>query len=552
MTLVREMIQAVRCCVPGLGGPPRKAMYPHPVTPPSALARWGTALLVTLVMLGSVPLAAQRPPISSARGQSTRPSPLAPLRVAPGDFPHQKHARLFPTCEGCHADVSQTTTAALFPSPASCTSCHNGTDAQRIQWTPPARPATPGLLDFSHQRHFAASDSTVRRCVACHATPSGNGFMDVAAATAPTCFGCHQHRTPSHYDAPNTCTTCHRPLTSARRLDLDAVRGLPKPASHTQPGFGGAHAPTSPAAAATCATCHARESCARCHMNVATLPVASSLAPDPRVAVLTRDLLPAWPVPDTHRRDGFVEGHGPQASAPGATCANCHARSSCTTCHTGAGASAVIRALPEPSRGPRGVQLRRPLGDARGRTPSRVVTTRLVADTGSRVVRPHPRNFVETHRTAAATGQQSCEGCHTQRFCSDCHAGESRRAFHPVNFVAGHAAPTYARDRECASCHNTEVFCRDCHRASGLQAAGRNAAVYHNAQPQWLLQHGRAARLELASCTTCHTQATCMRCHATTGWGVNPHGRDFDAERLGRKAMAMCARCHIKDPRGSR
>ena len=552
MTSLREMLNSVRSIAGGVGPPPRASRYRAPVTRPSAASRCYTAILVTLVTLWGVPVVAQRAGINPSRAQATRPATLAPLRLAPGDFPHQKHARLFPTCEACHADVSQATTTSLFPSPATCTSCHNGTDARRIQWTPPARPAVPGLLDFSHQRHFAKSDSAARRCVACHATPAGNGFMDVAAASAPTCFGCHQHRTPSHYDPPNSCATCHRPLTDARRLDVDAVRALPKPASHTQPTFGVAHAPGTAAAAATCATCHARESCARCHMNVATLPVASSLSSDPRVAVTTRDLLPAWPVPDTHRRDGFVEAHGPQAAAPGATCANCHARSSCTTCHTGAGASAVIRALPDPSRGPRGVQLRRPLADARGRTAGSVATTRLAADTGSRVVRPHPRNFVETHRAPAAAGQQSCAGCHTQRFCSDCHAGESRRAFHPVNFIAGHAAPTYARDRDCASCHNTEVFCRDCHRASGLQAAGRNAAVYHNAQPQWLLQHGRAARLELASCTTCHTQATCMRCHATTGWGVNPHGRDFDADRLGRKAMAMCARCHIRDPRRSR
>jgi hypothetical protein len=470
---------------------------------------------------------------------------------APGDFPHAAHAKLFATCESCHTDVTQNTAAALFPSPTSCVTCHNGTDAKRVEWRAPVRPAPQGLLAFSHQRHFA-SDSTSRACTACHAGNTGKGFMDVKAAQSATCFGCHAHQAPSHYDPANTCRTCHVALTAARGVDPEAVRRLPRPATHDARGFVAAHAPGTPAAAATCATCHARESCARCHLNVASLPVASTLAQDQRVAQVISGLAPLWPVPDSHRRDDFAEGHGPAASTGAATCANCHARSSCAACHIGTGARSAIRALSEPTTGARGVQLRRPLADSRGRAVPIVAAARLAADTNARIVRPHPRNFVDAHRTVASAGQQSCEGCHTQRFCSDCHAGESKRAFHPPNFTFGHAASTYARDRECASCHNAEVFCRDCHRATGVQAAGRNAAVYHNAQPQWLLQHGRAARLELTTCTTCHTQATCMRCHATTGWGVNPHGADFDAGRLGRKAMTMCARCHITDPRRAR
>lgn len=518
------------------GAPPRWARYVATIMPRSSRV----SLLVGLFSLAVISRHASSQPHTPARVTS------APVRVAPGDFPHAKHAKLFPTCEGCHADVTGSTTGALFPDAASCTTCHNGTDAKRVQWTPPARPAPPGLLAFSHGSHFTKADSATRQCVACHAATTGNRFMDVEPARSATCFGCHTHRTAAHYDAPNTCSTCHIPVTRASSMGVAALRNLPRPASHDQPGFVLGHAPAASGAGsiAQCATCHARESCARCHMNAAALRDVAALASDARFAEVTRGLAPTYPVPASHRAEDFAASHGPAALAPAATCANCHARSSCTTCHTGAGGAKAIRALPEPTRGPRGVQLRR---DPRATTFRQVALT--TADTTTRRVRPHPTAFIEGHRTVAASNPRTCEGCHTQRFCSDCHAGESRRAFHPANFAARHAAPTYARDRECASCHNTEVFCRDCHRASGLQAGGRNAAVYHNAQPQWLLQHGRAARLELATCTSCHTQATCMRCHATTGWGVNPHGADFDASALGRKAMAMCARCHIRDPR---
>ncbi len=502
--------------------------------------RYVAALAVLL--LGLDPVAAQAP--RSAPGHA--PIPATVRRVAPGDFPHARHARLFPTCESCHADVSDAGIASRFPDPASCLTCHNGTDAARVIWQPPRRPAPQGLLLFSHEAHARQADSTGRACATCHATPGATRYMDVARARPETCIGCHAHEAPSHYASPARCATCHVPLTQARGLTVDQVRGLPKPPSHDARTFAAAHVPGTPGAAATCAMCHSRESCARCHLNVATLPVASTLGADTRVAAVVRDTPPSWPVPDTHRREDFLDAHGSGATA---SCANCHARSSCAACHTGAAGQRVIRQLPEPRNGARGVQLRRPLADARGRSLPTAVVSRRGADTTTRVVRPHPRGFVEGHRLAAASGRQGCEGCHTQRFCSDCHAGTSRRDFHPANFVSGHAAATYARDRECASCHNTEVFCRSCHQAVGLRAAGRNAAVFHNGQPQWLLQHGRAARLELQTCTTCHSEATCLRCHATTGWGVNPHGGQFNADRLGRAAMSMCARCHITDPR---
>ena len=177
--------------------------------------------------------------------------------------------------------------------------------------------------------------------------------------------------------------------------------------------------------------------------------------------------------------------------------------------------------------------------------PSGATTT----DTSVRTVRPHPAGFERGHARAAAAGRLTCEGCHARRFCADCHGGESRRNFHPVNFVSRHAPESYGRDLECSSCHNAEVFCRSCHQTSGLSSSSRTAAgAYHNAQPLWLLQHGQAARRGLQGCTTCHVQRDCMKCHAQTGWGVNPHGPDFAPERLGKLARAMCARCHLSDP----
>jgi hypothetical protein len=124
------------------------------------------------------------------------------------------------------------------------------------------------------------------------------------------------------------------------------------------------------------------------------------------------------------------------------------------------------------------------------------------------------------------------------------------RGFHPANFVAVHAPQAYGRDTDCASCHNTQAFCKSCHVQSGLSPAASTArsTVFHNAQPLWLMQHGRAARQDLPSCTTCHQQSYCMQCHSQLGARINPHGPGFDARAMQRRNPRVCLTCHLANP----
>jgi hypothetical protein len=39
-----------------------------------------------------------------------------------------------------------------------------------------------------------------------------------------------------------------------------------------------------------------------------------------------------------------------------------------------------------------------------------------------------------------------------------------------------------------------------------------------------------------------------MQCHSSTGWKVNPHGANFDAQRQWRANRLVCLRCHQTDP----
>ena len=536
-------------------------------------------------------------------------------------FDHREHQGVFPTCTGCHAGVvsgDDSSAAAAYPPAAVCNECHGATDTarlrradttrrprldtlrvlRRVAWSAPH--TEPTNLDFWHLEHAreAGFGVATTECARCHQLPGDSAFMAVGRARPETCIGCHDHRASAHLADDSRCAVCHVPVARARALSVRRVAGFQRPPSHDRPDFISRHAPDERAEGtgrglAGCAVCHSRESCARCHVNAATLPSVTRLASDARVAAAVAGKAGRYPVPPSHRDPEFVYDHGPQARTGVASCGSCHARASCTSCHIGRGAQDVIRQLPAPAAGAAaGVQLERRAGGgldarhdreaiipttssarwrstllptARHRTTPAAVsvrhaapddTTRARGDTGTvqgpTAVRVHPPGFAREHGASAATQELTCAGCHEQRFCSSCHTGEGRRRYHPPNFVARHAPESYGRERDCQSCHNPEVFCRGCHQGTGLAAQGRLDVAFHTAQPQWFIEHGRAARQGLASCTSCHKQLDCMQCHSERTRRVSPHGPNFDPDRMGSRSLGTCLNCHISDPRGRR
>ncbi|HEU4564703.1 MAG TPA: hypothetical protein VFS05_08650 [Gemmatimonadaceae bacterium] len=540
-------------------------------------------------------------------------------RMDESRFPHEKHARVFPTCVGCHAGIVSGNEARLFPEPALCGRCHDGRNEKRVEWEGPRR--EPSNLRFSHVEHQREAGGEMgpdtATCQRCHTAGGAGPRMAVQEARPRECLSCHEHRATAHLASDNRCSTCHVTVVQARALPDSAVARFPYPASrerqdflsHERPDFLTNHAPRTEADLAQCAVCHARESCARCHINAGSVRSIAALEPDARVARLVSGREAEYPVPASHRQPDFAWEHGELARKEIQSCANCHAQPSCRSCHLeGRNANEQIARLPKPQRGgAQGVILR---GEARAwpgwrsswNTPSlrlgapedavptahrrnapaidstrhggppptaesipgaaeggyRAVAYRRTPprDTnrvrGPRDVGVHPPGFERTHGAAAASGQLDCTGCHARKFCSDCHDGEGSRRYHPPDFVERHAANSYARETECSSCHNTEAFCRQCHTSIGLRATGRLTVAFHSAQPNWLLAHGRAARQGLQSCTSCHVQQDCMQCHSQAGWGVSPHGPGFDAERMQKKNPDMCRRCHFTNPLGGR
>jgi len=469
-------------------------------------------LLAALVALSAA--------LAGAWAPARTPSRAAARRAAEADtFPHAKHEKLFTTCDACHAGIVSGDSASILPPPELCAGCHNGDMVRQVNWQPhPFRPTNLALDHVPHVAMFAGMEGISEAvCQRCHARADSLPFMDVGRAQPERCLSCHGSGALSHR-AQVQCTPCHVTLHEAAKLTVADIAAFPKPPSHDSAwvlhhqdaGTGG-----------TCAVCHTRDFCASCHVNAASVPAIDTMASDERVAAMVRGVRRTYPRPPSHLAGDWDRSHGAVARAGVAECANCHAQESCYGCHRLEERVATVRLLP-----------RRAAGVAYG-----------VDLAGIRPADHLPDQLLR-HRVMAAGGDATCSRCHTQSYCASCHDAAKAPGFHGADFVARHAQQAFAREEECASCHNTQVFCRDCHRSLGRADTNAPIGKFHDAQPGWLFGHGGIARRSIETCASCHAQNFCLTCHsATSGWQINPHGSHFSPS-VSAKNKGMCLICH--------
>ena len=410
----------------------------------------------------------------------------------------------------------------MWPAAESCSACHNGVIRPRVSWRPPEEPR-PSNLKFVHDLVPLMARQT-------------------AQGTTPlSCRDCHVPadgpRMAVQRAAPEGCLACH---------------GKGAVTSHLA-------APDS-----LCGTCH--------------LPLV-------RATTLTAREIGAFPAPPSHREAGFTRrtGHGGMV---GASCAVCHARDFCLTCHVDAPEQPAIQALPpDPRSKAIAVRLRAPdshrdptflprhgavvRSDARQcrtchtqesclacHASSQRVAVGLAARAPERGIgaqptrRPpdsHRENFTGRHGPVAARTPATCAGCHVRTDCLDCHRPNPAAApgYHPAGFLTRHPAAAFAREARCGDCHNVGSFCATCHASAGLVSTGPLRSGYHDGSRFFSAGHGQAARQSLESCIGCHVERDCLTCHSALGGRhFNPHGPGFDASRLRRKNPEMCTACH--------
>jgi hypothetical protein len=435
-------------------------------------------------------------------------------RRAPDRFDHPKHASLFPSCTSCHAGTVASG-MAILPAPATCTACHDGKTERTVEWDG-ALASHPVDLRFVHAKHPEVSD-----CLSCHGG-SDEKWMEVKRAEPAGCLSCHGVRAEHLAQPDSMCAFCHSPLAGAsERVTAVAVGKYPAPPSHGGADFGagGAHAAQARASGASCATCHAQNFCAQCHIDGAKVASIGALGTDERaLAIMVSRSGPA-----SHARSDFERAHGREARRSIQSCATCHTQPNCTSCHVEVPrvAATLVAHDPRPSA-------------ASGRHPP--PASHEAAD------------WESVHGGLAGARPQNCSTCHTRGECLDCHRPDPAQGlggFHPAGFLAGHPSQAYGRQTSCADCHNTQSFCQDCHQQSGVVASSRLTGGFHDSKQSFTLGHGQAARQSLESCVSCHAERDCLSCHsASRGRGFNPHGPGFDPERLKKKNPGMCAACH--------
>ena len=336
-----------------------------------------------------------------------------------------------------------------------------------------------------------------------------------------TCLSCHEHRAQEH-QVDAACATCHIPLAESG-LSRGRIEAMRAPSDHEgEPFLAGGHGVSAGANVARCATCHTADRCVACHVD-ADRPEIAAMA----FAPAEMDLPPAkahYTTPASHEKGDWMGAHG--ADATRQACATCHTANDCQACHL-APLPAQVTQLP-----------------ARGQV--------VAPGVG---IAPHaPEShesffFMEVHSVLAAGDQKSCNTCHVETFCVDCHEGPVGGGYHPTGFVARHSADAFGREADCANCHDTQVFCRNCHVQVGMTSVGRLGPGYHEGGGTWLLRHGQPARQNLESCTSCHKQNDCTQCHGVLGaFKISPHTRDFDARRAWAQSPRTCFACHIKNP----
>jgi Cytochrome c7 and related cytochrome c len=179
----------------------------------------------------------------------------------------------------------------------------------------------------------------------------------------------------------------------------------------------------------------------------------------------------------------------------------------------------------------------------------------------------HDGDWIREHGVRAASARDLCASCHSERSCASCHgvgtvpALPAKIAFdevrlegiHRAGFSARHSLEARANPGLCSSCHSDQS-CLGCHAKQGVAPGTTHGRSPH--PPGWISagfgggEHGQQARIDPAACASCHGGAgekLCVGCHKVGGPGGNPHGRGFSSTK--RKTQDMpCRLCHGLSP----
>jgi len=337
--------------------------------------------------------AAARAALSSTGGHPS--DAIYPQQDLPLNFSHQRHLELGAQCSLCHVAIDKSAdardrnlpghaqcgichlmdlpaAAEMYP-PAACETCHSR--FQPGDATPPVPVKLsfpPARITFSHELHLAQGVP----CLECHSGVVAAGLATREHLPAmSTCLRCHDGG-----KAPSECSTCHLQgeggllLTGTAAGGRFAPRGRFRPDNHQNPLWHRSHSAAARLAPESCSACHSASVCLDCHDG-------------------------KKPPQGLHPAD-WVMTHGLEAGRRTLDCRACHDPTSfCQECHS--------QAAVTPGRFP-GLA-----GDPSGQLSFHPVGWR--GELGE-IAGP------EHHSHTARRSLETCNTCHEQSSCLECHS----------------------------------------------------------------------------------------------------------------------------------
>jgi hypothetical protein len=466
--------------------------------------RWLAAAAITVLPAA---LSAQHP--QAQRFDHARHRQLFPTCTTCHVEPAQGEGPLYPDaakCAACH-DGTIEPRVDWRPPPGPRRTNLRFDHALVQVMTPPGQPEPPGCTvchGEADKPWMTVERVSMTRCLTCHRVTTAH-----LAAPDSACTVCHLALPQAAQLTREDIAAFPEPPSHLEPGWIDAHGRAARGGSDTQ-------------VAARCTICHAREFCLQCHVDAPERPIIQSLPSDPRATAIIAHLAP----PASHAEPAFLNEHGAMAARAPARCATCHARESCLTCHAAATPRAVaLLPARAPGRGVGAIiQRHRPAFHGQNFTMGHAAMAERNSNTcaGCHVRadclschRPdpgaangyHPAGFLTRHPAAAYARETSCADCHNVAgFCTQCHAAAGLRAsgllrpgYHDANpsFILGHGQAARQSLETCTACH-AERDCLTCHSANGGRrfdphGPGFDAARLRRKNPQM--------------CTVCHGTA---------------------------------------------
>jgi hypothetical protein len=163
---------------------------------------------------------------------------------------------------------------------------------------------------------------------------------------------------------------------------------------------------------------------------------------------------------------------------------------------------------------------------------------------------PHRSGWKKEHGREARTREASCQGCHTVRSCDRCHRGVWRDLeIHPPDWDLAHGASARAGLLDCDRCHRDQSRCLGCHRQSGVAESSDRRPRNMRLHPVgYKDSHSVDARRNLRTCSGCHAERDCIRCHGAVGveQSIKPHpaGWRGRCRLMKSRNPRPCLKCH--------